>query len=158
MKALSKTSVACMCFLTAAFYAWPYVADPRAQTGPTTGTLGQISRALFGERCREAFRIDRRPDAVAYARNLWRKEELGLTVQGDDSAATAVFRSTLYRDGGDKDRELNDDGWLVAHSAHDGWRVSYSVSDPAMTAYLIAEFSDCGRATNSAAKIFNLKS
>src|ERR1017187_7484330 len=101
MKALMKTSIACLCSTFVFFCAWQYLADPRAQAENPAKVLGQISRAFFGERCRETYRIDRRADAIAYARTLWKEEELKLALLGDDAATRMIFRSVLFRDGGD---------------------------------------------------------
>lgn len=156
MKAAWKMGIACLCFALAFFYIWPYLADPRAQEGPPTKLLRQISRTIFGERCLEAYRIGNRHSAVAYARKIWQAEELKLTALGDEEVATGLFKSELFL-AGDKDRDLSGAGWQAGRSGFDGWHVSYSVSDPAVAAYLSAEFTDCGRVTNSASKIFNLK-
>jgi hypothetical protein len=156
MKAVWKASVACLCFALAFLFIWQYVADPRALGGPAV-RLGQISRALFRERCLERYKISNRQDAVTYARKIWRLEELKLTVLDDENAATSIFKSELFRDGGDKDRDFGSAGWQAERSGPDGWHVNYSVSDPTVTAFLSAEFSDCGRVTGSGSKIINLK-
>jgi hypothetical protein len=155
MKVAWKVTIACLCFAWAFSYIWPFVADPRAQGRPPTKMLGQISRTIFGEHCLETHRIGNLQSAVAYARQIWQVEKLKLTALGDEDIATSIFKSELFRDGGDRDRDLGG-GWQ-ARSGIDGWHVSYSVSDPAVAAYLSAEFTDCGRVTNSASKIFNLK-
>ena len=156
MKTFWKATAACLCFIFVFLYAWPYVANPRVQEGQSAKILGQISRTIFGERCLEAYKISSRRDAVAHARTIWHVEELKLTALGDEDAATGTFKSDAFRDGGDRDRDIGEVGWQ-ARSGADGWHVSYSASNPIVTAYLSAEFTDCGRVTNSASKIFNLK-
>ena len=157
MKAVWKASVACLFFTLAFLFIWPYVTNPSAQGGPTVTVLGQISRAIFGDRCLETYKISNRQSALAYARKIWRAEELKLTVLGDEEAAASIFKSELFRHGGDKDRDLIGVGWQAGRSGLNGWHVSYSVSGPTVMAYLSAEFSDCGRVTNSASKTFKLK-
>jgi hypothetical protein len=157
MKAFCRVSAACLCFVFAFFYAWQYAANPRAQEGPPAKTLGQLSRTIFGERCLETYKISNRRDAVAYARSIWHVEEFKLAVLGDDDVAKSIFESALFRDGGDKERDLGGVGWLVGRSSVDSWHVNYSASNPIGAAYLSAEFTACGRVTNSARKIFSLK-
>jgi hypothetical protein len=157
MKAFWKVSAACLCFIFVFLNAWQYVVDPRAQEGHPAKIFGQISRTIFGERCLEIYRISNRLDAVAYARNIWQVEKLKLAVLRDDDVAKSIFGPALFRYGGDKDRDLSGVGWLVGRSGFDDWHVNYSVSDPIVTAYLSVEFTACGRVTNSASKIFNLK-
>jgi hypothetical protein len=155
MTPFTKTSVVCLCCLLAFLFAWQYLADPRGRAGSPAPVLGQIARTIFGERCRETYRIDRRTDAIAYAREIWKSERLKLAILELEPAI--LFASGLFRGEGDKDRKFSSNGWLVSHSRFDGWRASYSVSDPAVALYLAAEFTDCGRATNSASKIFKLR-
>jgi len=157
MKAFWKTSAACLCFIFLFLYAWQYVVDPRAQEGPPAKFLGQISRTIFGERCLETYRISNRHDAIAYARNIWQVEKLKVDVLGDDDVTKSIFEPALFRDGGDKERDQGGVGWLVGRLGFDSWNVNYSISDPIVTAYLSAEFTACGRVTNSASKIFNQK-
>lgn len=154
MKAVWKAGVACLCFVLAFLYIWQYVAGPRAQGGPPATFLGQVSLAIFGERCLETYKIGNRQGAVAYARKIWQVEKLKLTALGDKDVATSIFKSALFRDGGNQDRDLSGVGWLVGRSGFDGWHVSYTVSNPTVTAFLSAEFTDCGHVTNSASKIF----
>lgn len=154
MKAAWKASVACLCFALAFLYIWPYAVDLRAQGGPPTKILGQISRAIFGERCLETYKIGNRQGAVAYARSVWHVEEFKLAVLGDEDIAASIFKSELFRDNGDTDRGFSGVGWLAGRSGFGGWHVSYSVSNPTVTAFLSAEFTDCGHVTNSASKIF----
>jgi hypothetical protein len=157
MKAFWKTSAACLCFIFVFLHAWQYVVDPRTQEGPPAKILGQISRTIFGERCLETDRISNRQDAVAYARDIWQVEKLKLAALGDDDVAKSIFEPALFRDGGDKEADLGGVGRLVERSGFDDWHVNYSVSDPIVTAYLSAEFTACGRVTNSASKIYSLK-
>src|ERR1700678_4443751 len=110
MKTVWKISVACLCFALAFLFIWPYVTDPRAQ-GYTAAAALQISRAIFGERCLETYQIGDRQAAVAYARKIWRVEELKLTMLGDEDVAASIFKSDLFRDGGDKDRDFSSAGW-----------------------------------------------
>ena len=145
-----------MCFAFVFFYAWQYVANPRAQERPPAKILGQLSRTIFGERCLETYKISNRRDAVAYARTIWHVEEFKLAVLGDDDVAKSIFESALFRDGGDQDRDLNGAGWLAGRSGVDSWHVNYLTSDPIVAAYLSAEFTVCGRVTNSARKILSL--
>jgi hypothetical protein len=156
MKAVWTTSIVCLCFALAFLFIWPYVTDPRAQ-GYLAAAVLQISRAVFGEHCLETYKIGNRQAAVAYARKIWRVEELKLTVLGDEDVAASIFKSELFRDGGDKDRDFSSASWQAGRSGSDSWHVSYSASSPAATAYLSAEFSNCGRVTNSASKVFSLK-
>ena len=111
MKAVWKASVACLCFALASLSIWPYVVNPRAQEGQPAKILGQIARIIFGERCLETYRIINRQDAVAYARNIWQVEKFKFAVLSDD-AVKRIFESELFRDGGDKDRDLSDAGWF----------------------------------------------
>lgn len=157
MKAIWMASVACLLFALAFLYAWQCAVDPRAQSEPPAKVLGQASRAIFGERCLDTYKIGNRQGAVAYARKIWQVEEFKLIALGDEDAATSIFRSELFRDGGDKDRDFNGAGWLAGRSGFEGWHVSYFVSNSTVTALLSAEFTDCGRVTNSASKIFNPK-
>jgi hypothetical protein len=157
MKAFRRASAACLGFIFVFFYAWQYVANPRAQEGRSAKILGQLSRTIFGERCLETYKISNRRDAVAYARTIWRVEEFKLALLGDDYVAKTIFESALFRDGGDQDRDLSGAGWLAGRSGVDSWHVNYSASDPVVAAYLSAEFTDCGRVTNSARKIFSQK-
>jgi hypothetical protein len=111
---------------------------------------------MFGERCLETYEIVDRQGAVAFARMIWQAEEFKLTTLSDEDAAASIFRSELFRNGGNKGRDFSGIGWLAGRSGFDGWYVSYSVSNPTVAAYLSAEFTDCGCVTNSGSKIFNL--
>jgi hypothetical protein len=160
MKAAWKTSVACLLFALALLYVWQYPSIPALRVNRSANVLGQASRAIFGDRCLDTYKIGNRQGAVAYARKIWHVEKiwqverLKSIVLGDEDVTTSIFKSELFREGGDKDRDFNSAGWLAGRSGFDGWHVSYSVSNPTATAYLSAEFSDCGRVRNSASKIF----
>jgi hypothetical protein len=157
MKAFRRVTAACLCFVFVFFYGWQYVANPRAQEGPPAKILGQLSRTIFGERCLEIYKISNRRDAVAYARTIWHVEEFKLAVLGDGDVAKSIFESALFRAGGDQDRDLSGAGWLAGRSGVDSWHVNYSAANPIVAAYFFAEFTACGRVTNSARKIFSLK-
>ena len=66
---------------------------------------------MFGERCLETYKIGDREAAVVHARKIWRVEELKLTVLGDEDVTTGIFKSELFCDGGDKDRDFSSAGW-----------------------------------------------
>jgi hypothetical protein len=146
-------ALACIIFL----FSWQYLIDPRfADSSIPKQLVGDLSRAVFGERCRGIYRINNRSDAIDYAKKVWKIEAMSWIATGDSKSFETVMNSESFRKAGVSDRVLDGTGWVASKGEGDSWDINYYFSDsPVISAYFTIEFSNCGRVTKIGETHFN---
>jgi hypothetical protein len=129
-------------------YFWQYLIDPRfVDSSSLKLIVSGLARSLYGERCRDDYKITDQIDAINFAKTRWKNHARNWIAAGDTKRYEAVFSSDAFKNPGTVSQITNQQGWAAARSEASGqWGITFdSHEEPSHSAYLSIAFSICGR-------------
>jgi hypothetical protein len=127
-------------------YLWQFLIDPRfADSSDFKGIADALSKAIYGEHCRDIYKITNRADAINYAKAVW-KVDAGTWKASDEKGYNIIFNSESFRESpeyilGRKARNVT-----FGEAGPGDWDVSYEFfQHPTLVASFTITFSKCGR-------------